>query len=85
MDIVTAILDHEEDLAVVDETADLILMSREAMAAGLEGRLSRPERIRAWGYEFDPSGLELLRRAIEHASAARPADPAAHPVEVAAT
>ena len=49
-------------------------MSREAMAAGLEGRLSRPERIRAWGYEFDPSGLELLRRAIEHVASARPVD-----------
>ena len=60
-------------------------MSREAMAAGLEGRLSRPERIRAWGYEFDPSGLELLRRAIEHVASARPVDPTAVPTEVAAT
>ncbi len=85
VDIVTAILDHEADLAIVDETADLILMSREAMAAGLEGRLSRPDRIRAWGYEFDPSGLELLRRAIEHASAARPTDVTTPPIEVSAS
>ena len=74
VDIVTAILGAEADLATVDLTADLILMSREAMAAGLESRLSRPERIRAWGYEFDPSGLELLRRAIEHVAAARPVE-----------
>jgi len=71
VDIVSAVLDAEDELTIVDRTADIILMSREAMAAGLEGRLSRPERIRAWGYEFDPSGLELLRRAIDHASAAR--------------
>jgi len=71
VDIVSAVLDAEDDLTIVDRTADIILMSREAMAAGLEGRLSRPDRIRAWGYEFDPSGLELLRRAIDHASAAR--------------
>jgi hypothetical protein len=46
-------------------------MSREALAAGLDRRFSRPERIRRWTYEFDPSGLELLRRAIEHAVATR--------------
>lgn len=78
VEIVSALMDAEDDLAIVDRTADLILVSREASAAGLERRLSRPERIRAWGYEFDPSGLELLRRAIEHVAATRP-------VEVAAT
>ena len=33
-----------------------------------------PSAIRPWTYEFDPSGLELLRRAIEHVGrrAARP-------------
>ena len=72
VDIVSAVLDAEDDLTIVDRTADIILMSREAIAAGLESRMSRPERIRAWGYEFDPSGLELLRRAIDHAAAARP-------------
>ena len=35
-------------------------------------RFSRPERIRPWTYDFDPSGLELLRRAIEHVAATRP-------------
>ncbi len=84
VDIVTAILGAEDELTIVDRTADLILTSREAMAAGLEGRLSRPERIRAWGYEFDPSGLELLRRAIEHVASARPADGSVMSVEVAA-
>jgi DNA-binding transcriptional regulator YhcF (GntR family) len=56
----------------VDETADLILMSRDALKAGLDQRFSRPERIRPWTYEFDPSGLELLRRAVEHVVAGRP-------------
>jgi len=74
VEIVSAVLDAADDLTIVDRTADLILMSREALAAGLEQRLSRPERIRAWGYEFDPSGLELLRRAIEHVAAVRRAE-----------
>ena len=50
----------------------MILMSREALAAGLDKRFDRPERHAPWTYEFDPSGLELLRRAIEHAFANRP-------------
>ena len=33
---------------------------------GSTATFSRPERIRPWTYDFDPSGLELLRRAIEH-------------------
>ena len=74
VEIVTAVLDAPDDLTIVDQTADLILVSREARAAGLEQRLSRPERIRPWGYEFDPSGLELLRRAIEHVAVARRAE-----------
>jgi hypothetical protein len=69
--IVSATIDADDDLELVDRTADIILMSREALAVGLERRFSRPERIRPWTYEFDPSGLELLRRAIEHAVAAR--------------
>ena len=69
--IVSATIEADDDLELVDRTADIILMSREALAAGLEKRFSRPERIRPWTYEFDPSGLELLRRAIEHAVAAR--------------
>ena len=71
--VVSATIEADDNLELVDRTADIILMSREALAAGLEKRFSRPERIRPWTYEFDPSGLELLRRAIEHAVAARAA------------
>jgi DNA-binding transcriptional regulator YhcF (GntR family) len=71
VDIVSATIDSAEDLAAVDRTADIILMSREALAAGLESRFSRRERIRPWTYEFDPAGLELLRRAIEHVQSTR--------------
>ena len=71
IELVGATIEADDDLALVDRTADLILMSREALAAGLEARFSRPERIRPWTYEFDPSGLEILRRAIEHVVAAR--------------
>ena len=71
VEILSALIARPEDLDVIDETADLILMSREALAAGLDTRFSRPERIRPWSYEFDPSGLELLRRAIEHAASVR--------------
>ena len=51
-------------------------MSREALAAGLDRTFSRPDRIRPWTYDFDPSGLELLRRAIEHAVVSRPTETA---------
>jgi len=73
VDIVAASIDSEADLAVLDRTADIVLMSREALAVGLDERLSHPDRIREWIYEFDPSGLELLRRAIDHVQAARAA------------
>ena len=83
--------DADADLDLIDRTADLILLSREAIAHGLDSRFERPERIRQWTYEFDPSGLELLRRAIEHvaareavppddaAGAVTPRGPRAHP------
>jgi DNA-binding transcriptional regulator YhcF (GntR family) len=64
-------MDDEDGIALVDRTADLILLSREAMAKGLAARFERPERIRQWSYEFDPSGLEFLRRAVEHVIATR--------------
>lgn len=72
VEIVSALIDQPDDLKLVEETADLILMSREALAAGLDADFSRPERIRSWSYDFDPSGLELVRRAIEQVAAARP-------------
>ena len=77
IDILPALIGEPDALAAVDATADLILMSREALAAGLDQGLSRPERVRSWSYEFDPSGLELLRRAIEHTAAGRPPEAAA--------
>jgi DNA-binding transcriptional regulator YhcF (GntR family) len=64
-------MDDEDGIALVDRTADIILLSREAIAKGLAARFERPERIRQWSYEFDPSGLEFLRRAVEHVVAAR--------------
>jgi GntR family transcriptional regulator len=74
VDIVSALIGATDDLERVDQTADLILVSREALGAGLDRAFSRPERIRPWTYDFDPSGLELLRRAIEHVAGARRAE-----------
>lgn len=67
--IISALANTDEELGRVDADADLILLSREAMALGLETRFEHPERIREWSYEFDPAGLELLRRAIERVDA----------------
>jgi DNA-binding transcriptional regulator YhcF (GntR family) len=71
VEVLNATMDADEDLALIDRTADIILLSREAIASGLTKRFERPERIRQWSYEFDPSGLELLRRAVEPIAAAR--------------
>jgi DNA-binding transcriptional regulator YhcF (GntR family) len=65
VEIVSAVAHTEEELERVNRIADLVLLSREAIALGLEARFERPERLRNWSYEFDPAGLELLRRAIE--------------------
>jgi GntR family transcriptional regulator len=77
VEIVSALMGSSNDLELVDRTADVILMSREALSAGLDASFSRPERIRPWTYDFDPAGLELLRRAIEHVAASRPVEVAA--------
>ena len=50
-----------------------MLLSREAMALGLDARFDRPERIREWFYEFDPAAFELLRRAIDRVTPREPA------------
>jgi len=71
VDLLSATLEADEDLDLIDRTADVILLSREAIAVGVDKRFSRPERMRQWSYEFDPSGLELLRRSIEHVMAGR--------------
>jgi hypothetical protein len=74
VEIVSALIGSKDDLELIDRTADLILLSREALASGLDQGFSRPERIRPWTYDFDPSGLELLRRSIEHVASTRPMD-----------
>jgi DNA-binding transcriptional regulator YhcF (GntR family) len=71
VELLSATMDAERDLDLIDRAADVILLSREAIANGLGERFERRERVRQWSYEFDPSGLELLRRAIEHAVATR--------------
>ena len=73
-DHVRASSDDARRPRAIDKSADLILLSREALAAGLDATFSRPDRIRPWTYEFDPSGLELLRRAIEHVALGRPSE-----------
>ncbi|MEZ0240628.1 MAG: GntR family transcriptional regulator [Chloroflexota bacterium] len=71
VEIVSATIDDAERLEMIDRTADLILMSREAIANGLDGQMEHPDRVRPWTYEFDPAGLEILRRATAHAAATR--------------
>ena len=74
IEIVTALTRDADELEKIDATADLILLSRDALASGVDRKLRDPDRIRSWTYEFDPSGLELLRRAIEHVAAERPTE-----------
>ncbi|HKF86019.1 MAG TPA: GntR family transcriptional regulator [Candidatus Limnocylindrales bacterium] len=76
VEIVSAVAHTEAELVDVDREADLVLLSREAMALGLDGRFERPERLREWTYEFDPAGFELLRRALERIDANREHVPA---------
>jgi GntR family transcriptional regulator len=71
VELVTATIEGDRDLDLIDRTADLILLSREAIANGVDQRFDRPDRVRRWSYEFDPAGLELLRRSIENVMAAR--------------
>jgi GntR family transcriptional regulator len=71
VEVISAILGDDARLDLVDRSADLILMSRDALGAGLDARMGRPERIRPWTYEFDPAGLEILRRAIDQVVARR--------------
>jgi DNA-binding transcriptional regulator YhcF (GntR family) len=69
VEIISAVAHTEPELDQVDREATLILLSREAMALGLEARFERPERLREWTYEFDPAAFELLRRALERVDA----------------
>jgi DNA-binding transcriptional regulator YhcF (GntR family) len=69
VELIAAVAHTEAELERVDREADLVLLSREAMALGMDTRFERPDRFREWSYEFDPAGLELLRRAIERVAA----------------
>jgi hypothetical protein len=79
VELIAATPDSQADLELIDRTADLVLMSREALSMGIDERFSRPERIREWKYEFDASALEHLRRSVEHILTTRsaPAEPVA--------
>src|SRR3954470_17492827 len=55
IELISATMDAERDLDMIDRTADVILLSREAIANGLDRRFDRPERVRRWSYEFDPA------------------------------
>ena len=72
VELVSALVDDAAGLVELDRTADLILMSREALAHGLDKGLAHPELVRPWTYEFDPAAIEHLRRAVEHVVAVRP-------------
>ena len=72
VELIPAVAHTEAELERVDREADLVLLSREAMALGLESRFERPERFREWSYEFDPAAFEILRRAIERVAAKEP-------------
>ena len=71
VELIPVLVGDPEGLAELSETADLILMSREALALGLDANLTHPDRVRPWSYEFDPAAIEHLRRAIEHVIGAR--------------
>ncbi len=65
VELIPVLVGDPDGLSKLAETADLILMSREALALGLDAKLKFPERVRPWTYEFDPAAIEHLRRAIE--------------------
>ena len=71
VELLTALQGDEAALDRADRTADLLLLTREALEIGLAARFGRHDRIREWTYDLDPAGLELLRRAVERIRAAR--------------
>lgn len=71
VEIIGATPGDDDGIELIGRTADIVLLSREASALGMEARFGDGARVRSWTYEFDPSGLELLRRAIDHARANR--------------
>jgi DNA-binding transcriptional regulator YhcF (GntR family) len=71
VELISATMEDDTGIDLIDRTADVILLSREAFANGLDQRFDRSERVRRWSYEFDPAGLELLRRSIGHVITSR--------------
>ncbi len=72
VEIVSALIDGGEDLAAGrPDRRPHPPVARGPAPRARPSDSSRPERIRSWTYEFDPSGLELLRRAIDHVAVAR--------------
>jgi len=66
IEVISATFEDWERQRQMDERCALILIPREAKELGIQWRFSRPARLRDWSYEFDPSALEHLRRAIEN-------------------
>jgi hypothetical protein len=71
IDIIGATPGDDEQIELVNRTADIVLLSREAIARGTAARFENPDRLRSWTYEFDPSGLEMLRRAVDQVRTTR--------------
>jgi hypothetical protein len=65
VELLTALRGDEAAPDRADRTADLLLLTREALEIGLAAWFGRHERIREWTYDLDPAGLEILRRAVE--------------------
>ena len=57
MELLPAVQGDEIALDRADRTADLLLLTREALEVGLADRFGRHERIREWTYDLDPAGL----------------------------
>ena len=77
VELLTALQGDDSALDQADRTADLLLLTREALEIGLAARFGRHERIREWTYDLDPAGIELLRRAVERIRASRGPEPTA--------
>jgi hypothetical protein len=72
----TVIADLGPQSASVHEVAEGLFVARFLAPGDYAFMVGCSGRIRPWTYEFDPSGLELLRRAIDRVVAARPAESA---------
>jgi len=71
VELIGATPGDDREIELLNRTADIVLLSREALALGVASRFANPDRLRSWTYEFDPSGLEMLRRSVDHVRAIR--------------